>query len=125
MSVDTTAVPLRRERPTWDLVLTIVLLVSYLILTLVASAFGTLYAFASDGCGSSNTCNYDQMNVGLFTAVTGVWGPVLFVVAGAIILLVIRRRAFWVPLVGILLTIGISALGAVLIFGAISSARPH
>lgn len=96
-----------RARRTWDLVLTIVLLVMYLGVTALGSGMSFFLAFAGDSCGASSSCDYDMIGNAVLLALGGVWVPTLFVVGGAIILLVKRRIAFWVPLVGIVLTIAI------------------
>ncbi len=113
--------PTRRPRRVWDLVLTILLLVVYLGVTAIGSFLGVFLAFASDSCGASSVCNVDQIGTGMTVAVYGVWAPVLIVLIVAIVLLVRRRLAFWVPLVGIALTIAIVVLGGALVFGAVSS----
>lgn len=94
-----------RPRRTWDLVLTIVLLLVYLVVACLALLMAFFLAFASDGCGAIGACNYDLISTGWLIAVAGVLAPVLFVLAGAIILLALRRLAFWVPIVGVVLTI--------------------
>lgn len=105
----TSATP--RPRRTWDLILTIVLLIAYLLGTLVASFSAFFLAFAGDSCGASSVCDENQMANGMMIALYAVWIPALFVVIGAIVLLVLRRLAFWVPLVGGALTIIISIIG--------------
>jgi hypothetical protein len=116
-----TVAPTRPPRRVWDLVLTILLLVVYLGVTAMGSVLGFFLAFASDSCGASSVCNVDQIGAGLTVAVYGVWAPVLVVLIVAIVLLVRRRLAFWVPLVGIALTIAIVVTGGALVFGAASS----
>ena len=110
-----------RPRRSWDLILTIVLLIAYLLGTLVASFSAFFLAFAGDSCGASSVCDYDQMSAGMIVALIGVWIPALVVVIGAIVLLVLRRLAFWVPLVGGALTIIISIIGWAV---TISAVRP-
>ncbi len=102
--------------------LTIVLLVVYLVVTAMGSFLGFFLAFASDSCGASSVCDYDRMGTGMTIAVYGVWAPVLIVLILSIVLLALRRLAFWVPLVGILLTIALVVTGGVLVFGAASPA---
>lgn len=116
------AAPARRPRQIWDLVLTIVGLVVYLGVTAIGSFLGFFLAFASDSCGASSVCDYDRMANGMMTATYGVWAPVLIVVILSIVLLALRRLAFWVPLVGILLTIALVVTGGVLVFGAATPA---
>ena len=110
-----------RPRRTWDLVLTIVFLIAYLLGTLLASFSAFSLAFAGDSCGASSVCDYDQMSAGMMVAFIGVWIPMLFVVIAAIVLLVLRRIAFWVPLVGGALTIAITIAGWVI---ATTAVRP-
>ena len=100
-----------RPRRTWDLILTIVLLIGYLLGTLVASFGAFFLAFAGDSCGASSVCDENQMANGMMIALYAVWIPAIFVIIGAIVLLVLRRIAFWVPLVGGALTIIISIIG--------------
>ena len=66
-----------RPRRTWDLILTIVLLIAYLLGTLVASFSAFFLAFAGDSCGASSVCDYDQMSTGMMVALVGVWVPVV------------------------------------------------
>ena len=92
--------PVRERRP-WDVVLTIVFVVLYLAGNVIISALAFFFlAFAGDSCGARNTCDYDQISTGILIATAGPWIPAIFVLAGAIILLVLKRIAFWVPLVG-------------------------
>ena len=109
-----------RARPLWDVVLTIVLDLVYLILTLLGSVFGAFLAFASDSCGSSTVCNDDQISAGWVVATLVVWAPVIFVIGISILLLVLKRRAFWMPILGIVLTIAIEAIGFTLAVTAVA-----
>lgn len=108
--MSTEAAPVRARR-TWDLVLTIVLLVFYLGATALGSFMSFFLAFAGDSCGASSVCDYDQIGSAVIIVLAGVWVPALFVIGATIILLVKRRIAFWVPLVGIALTIAIVITG--------------
>jgi hypothetical protein len=94
--------PVRSSARTWDVVLTIVLLVLLPLAALAASYAGLFLAFAADACGS-HTCNTDLMNVGLWSAVIAPWAVLLAAVVVSIVLLVKRRLAFWVPLAGMAL----------------------
>jgi hypothetical protein len=113
---------LARPRRVWDLVLTIIGIIGYLALTALASASWFLLVFAGDSCGASSVCNYDQIGNGISVVLWGVWVPTLFVLAGSIVLLVTRRIAFWVPLVGALLTIAIAVVGFALVVSAVQPA---
>jgi uncharacterized BrkB/YihY/UPF0761 family membrane protein len=107
-------------RRMWDLVLTIVLLVLYLVGVALASASSFFFAFAGDSCGASSVCDYDQIANAIMVVLIGPWVPVIFVLGAAIFLLATRRVAFWVPLVGGVLTIAAVVIGWVLVGGAVS-----
>lgn len=99
-----------RQRKTWDLVLTIVLLVVYLGWSLLCAFAGALLAMAGDSCGASSTCDYDVLATAFLV---GSFGPValaLPVLIVAIVLVVRKRIAFWVPIVGCVLALGIEVL---------------
>ncbi len=103
----------------WDLVLTVVLLVLAVGLGLLMLVMSPFLVMASDPCGSGVACNTDQMGVGFLMALIG--PPVVLVVgiAAAILLLVLRRVAFWVPLVASALAIGVFVLGAAIVIGGV------
>lgn len=103
----------RRPRRTWDLVLTIVLLLIAIGVALLASVFGVfLLAFGSDSCGA-RACNYDVMTTGMLVAMIGPWVPAVLALIASIVLLALRRLAFWVPLVSGALSIAALVLGFV------------
>ncbi|KQQ03497.1 hypothetical protein ASG06_08270 [Rathayibacter sp. Leaf185] len=95
----------------WDLVLTIVLLLGTGGCTLLLSYFGLFLAMASDACMGGNDCNADLIGWGVIVAAGGVWIPYLAAVVVSIVLLVVRRIAFWVPIAGIVLSFGFTVLG--------------
>jgi hypothetical protein len=111
-----------RQRRTWDVVLTIVLLVGYLVVTGAVSASGLFFAFASDSCGASSVCNTDQLAGAMLFVLGGVWIPFVLLLVLAIVLLVTRRLAFWVPLLGIVIAIAILVGGFALVTGAVRPA---
>ena len=96
----------------WDLVLTIVLLVLMVGAALLASFLSFFLAFASDSCGASATCDTDRIAAGMLVAMIGPLLVALLVLVAAIIVLVLKRIAFWIPIVGIMLVIGVFAGGA-------------
>lgn len=106
-----------RPRRTWDVVLTIILLLLAIVVTIIASFLGVFLAFASDSC-VVNDCNYDQIGAGMYVAIGGVWLPLVASIVVAILRLARRRLAFWVPLAGIALIAGVFAAGAGLVFAA-------
>ncbi|BDZ45298.1 hypothetical protein [Naasia aerilata] len=116
--------PSRAKRPlrTWDLVLSIVLLALDIALALLLMLFSAFSVMASDPCGSSVECNYDQMGVGLGIAFIA---PIVITVLGiatTIVLLVLRRLAFWVPLVTMVLAVAGFAIGIALLIGGVPGA---
>jgi hypothetical protein len=117
------AVASRPPRRTWDVVLTIVLLVLSVLLALLLLVISPFLAFASDSCGSGPAeCNLDQMTAGfLVAAVTPAIVSILGI-AVAIVLLVLRRLAFWVPLATMLLALCLFAVGVALVFGSVPGA---
>ena len=108
-----TAAPARRPVIVWDLVVTIVLLVVMTLGGLALAFFAfLLLAFGGDSCGASSICDYDVMTNGAFAAIGGVVLVGLLALVGAIVMLVLRRVAFWIPLVGIVLMIAAFWIGA-------------
>lgn len=104
----------RARRPVivWDLVLTIVLLVVMIGAGFVLFFLAFFLAFASDSCGASSVCDSDRIATGMLLAI--VLPPALGLIAlvAAVVMLVLRRLAFWIPLVGIALMVGGWFLGA-------------
>lgn len=101
----------RRRRRVWDVVLTIVLLLLGAGVAVVGSVMALFIAFLADGCGAVN-CDYERLNLGLWVALTGPWVTWAIALVVSIVLLVRRRLAFWMPLLGIVLTVGVWFLGA-------------
>lgn len=105
--------PGKRPMRTWDLVVTIVLLVLSGVLAAIMSFFGFFLAMAGDSCGARD-CNSDLIATGLMVAVALPWLVLILVAIVAIVLLVKRRLAFWVPLVGAVLIIASWPIGALI-----------
>ena len=106
-----TAARQRRPVRVWDLVLTLVLILCALGATLLLSYFGLFFAMASDACMGGNDCDTDLIGWGVLVAAGGVWVPFLAALAVSIVLLVVRRIAFWVPIAGLALSFGCTVLG--------------
>ena len=101
------AAPTKRPVVMWDLILTIVLLVVMIGLALLGSFLSFFLAFASDSCGSGITCDYDRIATGMLLAMVGPLAVGLLVLIAAVVMLVLRRLAFWIPIVGIVLVIAV------------------
>ena len=116
--------PSRVRRPVvvWDLVTTIVLLVLAVIIAAVLTFAAFFLVFASDPCGASTVCDTARMGAGFFIALLGPAAITLVTVIVAVVLLVVRRRAFWVPIVGILLAAGVWIGGAALVVSGVPGA---
>jgi len=104
----------KRVRPVrvWDLVLSIVLVLLLIGVAITGVFIGSLFALGAPSCVNGSCELFD---VGLNVAI---WGPIVVGVLGlaaTVTLLVLRKRAFWVPLAGI-------ALVAIVVFvgGAIA-----
>ncbi len=106
----------------WDLVLSIVLLVLSAMLGLLLFVLSPFLVMASDPCGAAVECNTDQMGVGFLVALIG--PPILIVagIVGTIVLLVLKRLAFWVPLAASVLAIAVFILGAAIVIGGVPGA---
>ncbi|WIM20962.1 DUF6264 family protein [Microbacterium sp. zg-B185] len=102
----------RRPAIVWDIVVTLILLVCLGILTLITSYFGLFLAMASDPCGGTAQCDTDLIGLGVLAAVGLPWIVLLIAAVVAIVLLVKRRLAFWVPLLAAPLTIASWFVGA-------------
>ena len=113
--------PAKRPVVMWDLILTIVLLVVMIGLALLASFLSFFLAFASDSCGSGITCDYDRMATGMLLAMIGPLAVGLLVLIAAVVMLVLRRLAFWIPIVGIVLVIGVFVGGVALSISGVPS----
>ncbi|WP_255355585.1 DUF6264 family protein [Agromyces sp. Soil535] len=108
------SVPPRRPVILWDLVLTIVLLVVMVGVALVASFLSFFLAFAGDSCGSGITCDYDRIATGMLIAMVGPLVVGLLALIAAVVVLVLKRIAFWIPIVGIVLIAAVFIGGAAL-----------
>ncbi len=108
----------------WDLVTTIVLLLLMIGAALLASFLSFFLAFAGDSCGASSVCDYDRMATGMMVAMIGPLLVGLLALIAAIILLVLRRIAFWIPLLGILLSVGVFIGGVALTASGVVPATP-
>lgn len=75
-------------------------------------AFASVFlVMVSDGCGSDGACDFDLMTAGFFVALLG--PPIVYLasVVWTIVRLVRRRLAWWLPVVGALLALGVWAIG--------------
>jgi hypothetical protein len=114
----------KRTVAIWDIILTVILLVIGLGIALIGSFLGFMLVFLSDSCGASTTCDTNQIGLGFTIATIGVWPPIILAVLLSIVVLVLRRRAFWIPLVAIVLMAAIWGVGLAVTLGAISPTPP-
>ncbi len=108
-----------RKPKVWDIVLTVVFLVAATLSAPVACYFGVFLAMASDACGGG-ACNMDLLNFGFWFGVVQPWVVLLIAVILSIVLLVLRRVAFWVPLVSIVLMGALWFVAAAIVGAAVS-----
>lgn len=116
------SLPPARPSKLWDVITTTVLLVVGLVVAAILTFFAVFLVFASDPCGSSTPCDTGRMGVGFFVALLGPGAVTLVAIVAAIVLLVRRRIAFWVPLAGIVLAIGVWIGGAALVISGVPGA---
>ena len=116
------AVPVRRPVRTWDLVLSIALLLLTAGLGLLLVVLAPFLVMASDPCGSGVQCDYDRMGLGFGVALIGPLLVMLVGIVGTILLLVFRRLAFWAPLVTSALAAVVFAIGSAILVGGVSGA---
>jgi hypothetical protein len=109
----------RRPVIVWDLVTSIILLVVSIVVAAALTFAAAFLVFASDPCGGSTVCDTDRMGVGFFVALLGPAAVTLVAVIIAIVLLVLRRVSFWVPIVGILLAAAVWIGGAALVVSGV------
>ena len=95
---------------------TIVLLVLYVLAAAVLAFAGLMLVMSSDSCGSGTTCNVDQIGWGVGIASLGQVPAVIVVLVWTIVRMAQGRRAWWVPLVGAAVSVGLLVCGAALAF---------
>lgn len=113
------ALPARRPVKTLDVVVTIVLLVADGVLAALASIMGMFLVMASDPCGAV-TCSTDLITIGWLMGMILPWLAFVATAIVAIVLMVKRRLAFWVALVGAALIV----LSLVLAFAVTAAGVP-
>jgi uncharacterized BrkB/YihY/UPF0761 family membrane protein len=113
--------PPRRPVIVWDLVLTIVLLVVMIGAAVLASFLSFFLAFAGDSCGASVTCDTDRIAAGMLVAMIGPLAVALLALMAAVVMLVLKRMAYWIPIVGIVLVVGAFAGGVALTASGVPS----
>jgi hypothetical protein len=109
-----------RVRKPWDVILTIILLVLYAGWTIVCATAGALVALVSDSCGAAAVCSDDQIGVAVLV---GTAGPVVLgvIILAVTVLRMLRRRlAFFVPLIGSVLSTAIVAAAYVTALNAVT-----
>lgn len=98
-----------------DLIASIVLLVLLAAAAVTASVFGAFLTFASDSC-SPTGCNFSVMTIGIWVAVLSPWVVFLVALAGTIVMIVLRRISFWIPITAFALIVALWLIGAVLVW---------
>ena len=104
------ATPPKRPVRVWDIVVTIVFLFGLAALTLVVSIFGLYLSMAADSCGVRD-CDTNLIAVGMLLAAVMPWVLLGIAVISSIVLLILRRLAFWVPLVAAVLIVAAFFVG--------------
>ena len=99
----------RKPAPVWDVVLTIVLILTSVTVAFILVILGAVLSF-----GSSDGAGYTQQDVGIFIAVLGPPAVSVITIVIGIVRLVQRRLAFIAPAIGIVASGLIWAVGFVL-----------
>lgn len=99
----------KRPVRVWDVVVTIILLVGDAVLAALASLMGMFLVMASDPCGVRD-CSTELITIGWLMGMILPWVALIATAVVAIVLMVKRRLAFWVPLVGAAAIVGALAL---------------
>ena len=109
--------PRKARRPIrWaDLIVSIALILLLAGVAVTASVFGAFLSFASDSCGATG-CNFAVMSTGIWFAVLSPWVVFLVALAGTIVMIVLRRISFWIPLTAFVLIVALWLVGAVLVW---------
>ncbi|MCC4909131.1 DUF6264 family protein [Microbacterium sp. cx-59] len=108
-----------RRRRGWDIALTIVLVVLLAVAAVIASSLGLVMAASADACGSGGrVCRDDLHSIGVWMLFTTPLLVLAVTAFFAIVLLVVRRRAFWVPIAGTILLAALWSLGVFLVWAA-------
>lgn len=113
------APPAKPPVKTLDVVVTIVLLVADGVLAGLASMMGMFLVMASDSCGAA-TCDTGLITIGWLMGMILPWVAFVATAIVAIVLMVKRRLAFWVALVGAAAIV----LSLVLAFAVTSAGAP-
>jgi hypothetical protein len=102
----------------WDLALSIALLVVNLLAGITMAVVAVLLVVTYDTC-AVNVCNYGGFTLGWFTAMLA--PPLALTIAMVVTFVRLRRRrrAFWVPLVGIGVAVLLFFAGAQVVFWAV------
>lgn len=108
-----------RRRRGWDIALTVGLLGLLVVAAGSASLLAVMLGLGSDGCAAGRVCNGALREVGIWTAFTTPWLVVAIALFTAVTLVVLRRRGFWVPLVGLAAMVALWVVGALLVWAAI------
>jgi len=109
----------RRPVLAWDVALTVILLVLLAAFALVASYLGLFIGLVSDAC-SADTCDFELITWGVGVALISPWVILVITLVFAIIQLVRRRLAFWIPLVAAALIVGMFFVGVALAGAGVS-----
>ena len=105
---------------TADVVITIIELIVLGLGGLALSVMGFFLVFASDSCGVAETeCSTGQIALGVAVASGGPWVVILAMGGWAVVRMVRRRSAWWVPLLAVPGCALVFALGVALTFSAV------
>lgn len=109
------------QRRVWDLVLSIVLMAFAAVAGIAIGLIGATLAFAADSCADA-VCSYDSITAGVLLATFGPPVAVVISIVTTIVVLVRRRLAFWIPLIGVAAGAIFWGIGAVIVTNGVPGA---
>lgn len=115
----TTYDDLPRQTSIVERTITVLLMVCLAALVPIASFFGLFFGMASDGCVGDNPCDSNQLGLGVALAAASPTVVFLAALVWVIVRVARRRSAWWVPLVGLAVGIGLWMLGGLIAFSAV------
>lgn len=112
-------VPVRAPIIAWDVIVSIVLLVLLAVVDALTTFSSLFLVMASDSCGSTTACSYDQITVGWLVAMFLPSVLLIATVVVAIVRFVKRRVAWWIVLIGGVAMLAAWGIGVALVFTAV------
>jgi hypothetical protein len=99
---------------TWDFLLTIVFIIIEAVLVAVLAIGAFTFSLDNLGCETATSCDPTRVQVGQILATWAPAGVALTTAIVAIVRVLRRKIAFWIPLLGIGIMVGVFLIGRVI-----------